>query len=418
MAYKYVILGGGVVAGYAAQAFVEEGIEPHELAIVSADDSLPYERPPLSKGYLEGEKSHADILINDESFYTDNAIDIYLNTRIIRFDLPNRRLYAENGDMIGFESLLIATGSKVRELDIPGINLEGVHYLRLDNDSREIRAAAQSAQKIVILGGGYIGMEVSSVLAGDGKSVTVVFPESRLMEDFFEPEMSDFFAAKYAEHGVTLMPGRSAEALHGESHVEQVELDKGDTLDADLVVVGVGVEPAVDLFMGTGLHIDDGIVVNKYLETNRSGIYAAGDVANYYDVLFQKRRRIEHWENAVEQGGHAARVMTSRRNKRPQFMNLRYFFSDIFDLSYEFWGDKSGADEIVYRGDVESGEFSVWWLRYGRMVAAFVMNRPDEERELAPQWIRSHEVVSPDILRDEDKSLRDWRKYAFGSPRS
>jgi NADPH-dependent 2,4-dienoyl-CoA reductase/sulfur reductase-like enzyme len=180
-------------------------------------------------------------------------------------------------------------------------------------------------------------------------------------------------------------------------------LSDGRRLPADLVVAGIGVLPATDAFEGSGLALDDGVLVDEYLETNEADVYAAGDVARYRDVLFETRRRAEHWDNAVEQGRHAARALLG---VRAPFIHVPYFFSDVFDRSYEFWGDAAGADNVVYRGDVPGGRFSAWWLREGRLVAAFVMDRPDAERELAAAWIADRRSVSAAVLGESSTPLQ------------
>ncbi len=403
MAYPYVILGGGVAAGYAAQEFVAQGIAPHELCIVSADERLPYDRPSLSKGYLAGKKSRDKILINPPDFYETNGIDVRLETQIRAVDLGRRRLYAQDGADIEFDKLLIATGSRVRTLNVPGADLAGVHYLRSNADADRILASAGDARRAVIVGGGYIGMEVGATLRGRGLEVTLVYPEDRLLARLFTPQMSLFFETYYRDRGVTLLPGHTVTAFRGDGRVREVVLENGDTVAADLVVAGIGVLPVTDLFADTDLHLQEGgIVVNKYLQTNLPDIFAAGDVAYYYDVLYQKHRRVEHWDNAAQQGRHAARMMCGRH---AEYMHLPYFFSDVFDLSWEFWGDTEEADQVVHRGDVMSGEFSVWWLSGWTVNAAFVMNRPDEERDSAPEWIRMRRNVDPDLLADAAQPL-------------
>ena len=405
--FQYVILGGGIGAGYAAQEFVKQGIDPGQLAIVSADDTLPYDRPSLSKSYLAGKKTTQDILINAATFYDQNGIQVFLNTRVTRVDFAQNRLDTDADLEIQFGKLLIATGSHVRKLDLPGADLAGIHYLRSRAQSEQIAAAMQQAQHVVVLGGGYIGMEVSSVLAEKGIGVTMVFPDKRLMERLFTPQMSAFFQDYYEARGVSFRPQTLPAAFIGDDHVARVQLNTDQEIPADFVVAGIGVTPSTELFEGTGLHLDNGIVVNKYLETNRNGVFAAGDVANYNDVIFQKRRRIEHWDNAVQQARHAARMMMQSDRRQPEeFIYLRYFFSDIFDLSYEFWGDTGAADKVVHRGDVNSGSFSVWWLAGQRLEAAFVMNRPDEERDLAQQWIRARRRVRFEQLPDANAPLR------------
>jgi NADPH-dependent 2,4-dienoyl-CoA reductase/sulfur reductase-like enzyme len=197
--------------------------------------------------------------------------------------------------------------------------------------------------------------------------------------------------------------------IRGNGAVSAVALAGGQTLPCDLLVAGVGVEPVTEPLNGSGLEIQNGVVVNEYLETNRRDIYAAGDVANYQDVLFGKRRRVEHWDNAVAQGQHCARTLMG---ERAQFRHVPYFFSDVFDLSYEFWGDPAGAESVVHRGDLASASFSAWWLRGQRVVAAFAMKRPEEERDVAPRWIEARQRVSAARLADARTSIEDAAEAA------
>jgi NADPH-dependent 2,4-dienoyl-CoA reductase/sulfur reductase-like enzyme len=396
--YRYLIIGGGMVAGYAAQEFVSHGLRPGELAIVSADSAPPYERPPLSKGYLTGADDEESLPINRAPFYAQHGIDLRLGTRVTAVDLRRRLLQTEPGAELGFEQLLIATGAGARRLDVPGAALAGVYYLRSLEDARRLRRAAAGARRAVVVGGGFIGMEVAASLDRRGIATTLVFPGTRVWERLFTPEISAFFARYYAAHGVTLLPRTRLFAVEGWQRVTGVALSDGRRVRADLVVAGIGVQPATEAIEGSGLALDDGVLVDEYLETSEQGVYAAGDVARYRDVLFQTRRRVEHWDNAVEQGKHAARAMLGRR---APFVHVPYFFSDVFDLSYEFWGDPSGADDVVYRGDVSTDSFSAWWRKDRRLVAAFVMNRPDKEREEAQSWIAERAPVAAGALSDE-----------------
>ncbi len=382
--YRFVILGGGMVAGYAAQELVAGGLGRDELAIVSADGTLPYERPPLSKGFLRGDEDEPSIYINNGAFYADHGIDVRLGTVVERIDATAKRLHFRAGGEVEFGQLLIATGSHVRTLDLPGSDLDGICYLRSLDDSRRIQSEARGRQTAVVLGSGFIGMEVAAVLTQIGLRTTLAFPDDRVWKRFFTPEMSRFFERYYEERGVTIARGEKAVRFTGEQRVAAVEMESGASYAADLVVAGVGVMPAVEGLEGSGIAVDNGVVVNEYLETSVAGILAAGDVASYQDVLFAKRRRVEHWDNAVEQGKHAARLLLGEREP---FVHVPYFFSDVFDLSYELWGDTEDADEVVTRGDLDTPSFSVWWLREGRVRAAFVMDRPDEERDLAQQLI-------------------------------
>jgi NADPH-dependent 2,4-dienoyl-CoA reductase/sulfur reductase-like enzyme len=207
--------------------------------------------------------------------------------------------------------------------------------------------------------------------------------------------MSRFFEEYYRQRNVRFAKNTRVAKLSGTGAVESAVLQSGDILPCDMLVAGIGVAPVTDPLVNSGVEIGDGVVVNEYLETNQRDIYVAGDVASYYDVLFEKHRRAEHWDNAVSQGQHCARALLGERTP---FVHVPYFFSDVFDLSYEFWGDPSGAEEVVERGDMTTSSFSVWWLRKNKLVAAFVMNRPDEEREAAPRLIESKEAVSAATL--------------------
>jgi NADPH-dependent 2,4-dienoyl-CoA reductase/sulfur reductase-like enzyme len=392
---KYLILGGGMVAGYAAKQLVEDGLKPHQLTIVSADSSIPYERPPLSKGFLAGKDTEASIFINADDFYRAHDIEVRLNCAVDSVDPTRKTVHLHSGEEIGFEKLIVATGARVRTLDLPGSDLAGVHYLRTLEDSKRIRRDMESAKQAVVIGGGFIGMEVTSVLAQNEVRTTMVLPEDRIWKRFFTPAMSRFFEDYFTARGVRFAKNNKVVKFNGADSVQSALLQTGESAPCDIVVAGIGVTPVIEPLANSGIEVRDGVVVNEYLETSQRDIYAAGDVASYYDVLFGKHRRAEHWDNAVSQGQHCARILSG---ERASFVHVPYFFSDVFDLSYEFWGDSTGAEEIVERGDLSSSSFSVWWLRQGRLVAAFTMNRPDEEREAAPRLIQSKEAVSAATL--------------------
>jgi NADPH-dependent 2,4-dienoyl-CoA reductase/sulfur reductase-like enzyme len=393
--YKHLILGGGMVAGYCAKEYVENGGKAGDLAIVSADDALPYERPPLSKSFLAGKDTEESVLINGADFYRNNGVDLKVNTHISSIDPAGKKLRTSSGDELTFEKLILATGAEVRKLEVPGAPSENLLYLRSLADSKRIRDRAANASRTVVVGGGFIAMEVSSVLAGRGIETTMLVREDRIWKAFFTSEMSAFFENYYIQRGVRLMKQTGIAAIE---HDTTVRLTNGQTIGGDMLVAGIGVGPVTGLAAQAGLEIENGVVVNEFLETADPNILAAGDVANYPDSVFgNKRRRVEHWDNAVSQGQHIARALLGRHEP---FVHVPYFFSDVFDLSYEFWGDPGQADRIVHRGDLHTGSFSVWWLFHDTLVAAFVMNRPDEERELAPEWIRSKQILSAARLRE------------------
>ena len=371
---KYLILGGGMVAGYAAKELVGRGLGSGELTIVSGDGALPYERPPLSKGFLAGKDTETSISINSADWYRQHGIDVQLKTTIDSVDLKRKRVHAASGESFEFETLLIATGARARKLDCPGNDLANVFYLRSLDDSRKIRARAADSKKAVVIGGGFIGMEVASVLAQQKIETTLVIREERVGKRVCTTEMSEFFERYYVSRGVRLAKNEGIVAIE-KGNPMQVALSSGGKIECHMVVAGVGAAPVTELFVDLGLVLENGIMVNEYLETNIPGVFAAGDVANYPDKIFEKRRRVEHWDNAVSQGQHWAGVV---RGERQTFVHVPYFFSDIFDLSYELWGDSEGATQTIARGDLSSSGFSVWWLKRERLVCAFVMNRPEE----------------------------------------
>jgi NADPH-dependent 2,4-dienoyl-CoA reductase/sulfur reductase-like enzyme len=397
-----VILGGGMVAGYAAKQLVELGLPKGDLAILSADHAVPYERPPLSKSFLAGKDSEDSIKINPEDFYKKHGIELRLQCEVATVDVKRKRLILKNSDEFGFQKLIIATGARPRTLNIPGSRLQNLFYLRTLNDSKSIRNAAEKVKHAVVIGGGFIGMEVAAVFAQKGIEVAMVLNDDRVFKRLFSPEMSSFFESYYAAKGVRLIKSMSVTKLQGDGAVHSAVLRDRQTVACDLVIAGIGVQPAIEVLTNSGLDLGDGILVNEYLQTSRPEIFAAGDVANYQDVLFGKRRRVEHWDNAVSQGQYCAR---SLMGDRTPFKHVPYFFSDVFDLSYEYWGDSSGADQVIHRGDVSSNSFSVWWLRLQRIVAAFTMNRPDEERDVAPRWIELAQRVSATTLKDVSQPI-------------
>lgn len=399
---KFVILGGGMVAGYAAKELAERGLKSGELTIVSADTSIPYERPPLSKSFLAGKETETSIRISPEDFYRENGVQVNLNCEISTVDAARRRLVSKTGEEFAFEKLVIATGARPRALQAVGANLRNVRYLRSLDDSRAIRESAQKMKRVAVIGGGFIGMEVAAVLAQAQIEVTLLLNEDRIWKRLFSSQMSDFFESYYGARGVRIVKNAAVRELRGDGAVNSIVLARGETVGCDMVVAGIGVLPATDMLAGSGIETGDGVAVNEYLETNHQNIYAAGDVANYPDMIFGKRRRVEHWDNAVSQGQYCARALTGDRTP---FKHVPYFFSDVFDLSYEYWGDSSGAEQTVHRGDLSSKSFSVWWLRQSRVVAAFVMSRPDEEREAAPKWIEGGQQVSAAVLQDASQSI-------------
>lgn len=394
----HVILGGGVAAGYAAREFALQGGEAGALTMVTAEAQLPYERPSLSKGFLAGRESLTDLLIGDASFYHEHGIQFERGFRVRKVDFRRRILHGPQGREIHFERLLIATGCRPRRLNVPGADFRGVFYLRSLADARVLRAEAREGRRAVVIGAGFIGMEVASVLAGAGVRVTMVFPDDRVWAKLFPPPLSRYFEQRLEAGKIELLRNVSVASLAGQGRVRGVRLADGRELAADFVVAGVGAEPELELFHTSALNINDGIVVNDLLETSVAGVWAAGDVANFPDPLFG-RHRVEHWDNAAAQGRAAMRNLMG---KTEPFTHVPWFFSDVFDLSYEYWGSANGCDQVVYRGQPASGKSSIWWLKENRPRAVFSLNRPPEEGRLVAKLILKQTKLKP-------RALANWR---------
>ena len=403
--YKTVILGGGVAAGYAAKELAKRGVGRGEVVIISAESVPPYQRPHVTKEYFAGDEALDDILINPRELYAESGIDLLLATVVESVDLDRRTLGTDDGAEFAFEKLVIATGARARGLPVPGVDLDGLFYIRTTADVDAIKAHAAHDRRAVVIGGSFIGMESAAELTQLGLDVTMVFPEERVWQSAFTPEMSAWFRRFYEAKGVTIIPNELAGAILGDGRVTAVALKSGRELPTDLVVAGVGAAPNVELFQGTSLALDNGIVVNEFLETNVPGVYAVGDVARFHDTIAAKTRRIEHWDTARRQG---RAVVDSLYGEGKPYQAVSYFYSDIFGLGWELWGDADLADQIVYRGDVFEGPFTVWWLQEGKLVAAFTFDPPAEEVDkLAPRWIRRRQALNAGDLADTSKALAE-----------
>ena len=393
--YAYVIAGGGAAAAYAARELVARGARPGEVALVSEESVLPYHRYPLSRAYLTQRVPLDVFLVNRPYFYEDSGIETKLGARISRLDTERAELRLESGDTITYENLLIATGSKPIKFNCEGAGSRSLFYLRDINNAQAIRTKAETSETAVLIGGGFMSLELGASLCRIGVKVTLVYMENRLMPFLFTDRMHEFFARLYGERGVTLVPSQTVNrfADAGDGRIE-VQLESGDVLKGDFAVAGIGVQPAVDIARGTPIRIDDGIYVNEFLETGAPGVWAAGDVANYPDLVYGRRRRGEHMQNARDQGISAARNMTGLSR---EYRGVPYYFSEFFEYKWEFWGDGSDCDEVLCVGDLEHGTFSTWWTCHEAVRAAFVMGRVNEERTRARLCVQEQCEVPRDI---------------------
>jgi NADPH-dependent 2,4-dienoyl-CoA reductase/sulfur reductase-like enzyme len=378
-AYKYVVIGGGL-AGQRGADGIRKVDEEGSVALVTMEPYMPYQRPPLSKGYLMGEEGLGKVYVKEDAYYNENDIDVISGVRATWLALDTHVVTLDNGRLLQYEKLLLATGGYARCLQIPGNELSGVFTLRTIKDADAIRAAVEGAKRALILGGSFIGSEVASSLAQLGLEVTMVFPESRLLELVVPKELSDWLRAKYEAQGVRVLAGNTPERFEGEGKLERVVLTGGEVLDVDLAIMGVGIRLNTELAQAAGIEMrDDGaVLVDEYLRTSDSDIYAAGDIAAWPDATFGKRLRVEHWDVARRQGRRAGQNMAG--DEKP-YTSLPYFFSDLFDLSFEVWGDLTNWDQVVRRGALEDGRFAYYYFAQGKLTGVLASGRPDDERK-------------------------------------
>jgi 3-phenylpropionate/trans-cinnamate dioxygenase ferredoxin reductase subunit len=377
--YKYVIIGGGLAGGRAGDGIRKVDTEG-TIALVTGERHMPYERPPLSKGYLTGREGLDHVYLKEDAYYAQNSIEVISGVRATEVDPAARNVTLGDGRVLEYGKLLLATGGHAWRLPIPGSDLSEVFTLRTIEDADGIRKAAKSGKRALVLGGSFIGSEVAASLAQLGLSVTMVFPEVRLLERIVPGELSAFIHAKYGANGVRVLSGTKPDRLEGNGKVERVVLDNGDSVDVDLVVMGVGIRLNTELARDAGLELGErgAVVVDEMLRTSDPNIYAAGDIAAWPDPTFGKRLQVEHWNVAR---GHGLRAGRNMAGEEKPYETLPYFFSDLFDLSFEVWGDLTAWNQTVLRGTLEGGSFALYYFDQGKMVGVLAAGRPDEERK-------------------------------------
>src|SRR4051812_4487705 len=405
MRNTFVIVGAGLAGATAAQVLRDEGFEGR-VVLVGDESERPYERPPLSKGYLLGESPRDKAFVHEPGWYTEHDVDLRLSTAVTKVDLYGHEVSLADGDMLRYDALLVATGSSPRRLRVPGADLAGVHYLRRLQDSDALRVAFARSPRAVVVGAGWIGLEAAAAARAAGLQVTVVEPAPLPLLRVLGPEVARIFADLHRDHGVDLRLGTGvAELLGSDGAVTGVRLSDGTELAAGLVVVGIGVTPNTQLAEDAGLAVSDGIDVDEHLRSSDPDVYAAGDVAAAQDPRWGRRIRVEHWANARHQGRTAALSMLGRDAVHER---LPYFFSDQYDLGMEYTGHvgADGYDEVVFRGDVAAREFLAFWLRDGRVLAGMNVNVWDVVEDVAALVLSGREV-DRSRLADPSVGLRD-----------
>lgn len=401
--YKYIIIGGGIAGGRACQG-IRKTDAAGSMALIAGENHVPYHRPPLSKGFLTGKEGLDRVYVKDDSFYAQNQVEVLKGKRAAQIDPQAHQVTLEDGRVLKYEKLLLATGGRAWRLPIPGSNLPGVLTLRTIEDAEAIRTMAQPGSHVLVLGGSFIGCEAAASLAQLGAHVTMVFPESRLLQLVAPQELSALLGDKYQANGVHIRTGTRPISLEGNQAVEHVVLENGETLKADLVVMGVGIRLNTELARQAGLEMGEknAVVVDRFLRTSDPDIYAAGDIAAWPDRTFDKRLRVEHWDVAWRQGMRAGGNMAGETKP---YTALPYFFSDLFDLSFEVWGDLTAWDQTVQRGKLESGSYAFYYFCQGRLVGVLSANRPDAERDLMDSLIKARPAYEDVRTRLEDEAI-------------
>ena len=390
-----VIVGASLAGAKAAETLRQEGFEGR-VVLVGEESVRPYERPPLSKDYLRGEAGLDKVFVHDETFYADHDIDLRLSTTATAIDLSGRTVQLGSDERIAFDELLLTTGATPRRLSLPGAELDGIHYLRRLTDSDALSAAITSSSRVVVIGAGWIGCEVAASARQLGANVAVAEPLQLPLERVLGSELGRFFRDVHADHGVEFHLGVGVSELRGRGRVEEVVLADGQVLAADVVVAGIGVVPRVELAEAAGLTLDNGVVTDEWLATSAPGVFAAGDVANAWHPVLERRIRLEHWSSALNQGPAAARNMLGL--KAP-YERIPYFFSDQYDVGMEYSGHAAPTDEVVFRGDPAGREFIAFWLRDGRVQAGMNVNVWDVADQIAG-LVASRQAIDPARLTD------------------
>ncbi|HEX2177869.1 MAG TPA: FAD-dependent oxidoreductase [Nocardioidaceae bacterium] len=395
---RFVIIGASLAGAKAAETLRAEGYSG-SVVMIGAEHHLPYDRPPLSKGALKGSDSYDSATLFPEQWYADHDIELRLGRPAWRLDLSAHNVYVHNQDKLQYDRLLLATGSSVRTLNVPGADVEGVHYLRTMEDSQRLRKRLVDRPDVVVVGAGWIGLEVAAAAREYGASVTVLEPQATPLYAALGPEVGQVYADLHVSHGVDLRLGESVQQiLAGDGHVSGVVTGLGETLPAGLVVAGVGVVPNTDLAEGAGLEVDNGVLCDQSLRTSDPDVFAAGDIANSFNPLLGGRVRVEHWANALNGGVAAAQAMLGQE---VVYDRIPYFYSDQYDTGMEFAGHLPRGVEttVVLRGDVAGHEFMAFWLDDDRVLAGMHINVWDSIEEVK-DLIRSSDRVDPERLAD------------------
>jgi len=409
---RVVIVGASHAAAQVCASLRRDGWSG-EIVLVGDEPSLPYQRPPLSKAFLAGESTLEDLLIRRPEFYEKEQV-VFRRARVVRVDRGASSVDLDDGTALAYDKLVLCTGARPRRLDLPGADLDGVHYLRDAADTEAIRGRLGGVRHAVIIGAGYIGLEAAASLRKLGVAVTVLEVADRVLQRVTAPEVSAFYDRVHREEGIDLRLGAGVAAIDGEGRVTGVRLADGEVLPADLVVVGVGVVPNVELARDAGLEVEDGIVIDAGGRTSDPDVLAAGDCAAAHVVRYDRRVRLECVSSAVEQGKSVSATIGGK--DRP-IAALPWFWSDQFDLKLQIAGLSTGYDEVVLRGDPADGRsFACFYYAEGRLIAADCVNRA-QEFMFSKRAITEGLSPDPEVLADPATPLASLLRAPAAGPR-
>lgn len=400
MSDTIVIVGAGQAGGQLALNLRNEGHQG-PIVLIGAEPHPPYQRPPLSKHHLSGKVGLDKVWLKPEAVYAEQNIELRPGRRVAAIDRDARRLTLDDGTALDYGKLALATGSKVRRLDLPGVDLDGIHYLRTLDDMRALQAGLLAGNRLVLVGGGYIGLEVASVAVGLGLEVTVLEQAEQLMARVVGPEIGDFYHELHSQAGVDVRTGVAVTGFEGDGRVSAVRCADGSEVAADRVLIGVGVLPEVELAETAGLAVDNGILVDEYACTDDPAIIALGDCANFPSARYGGRLRLESVPNAMATARTAAATLCG---KEKPYAEVPWFWSDQYDKKLQIAGVRDDHDQIIVRGDLDDGRFMVLYLRDGELLAAEAVNSPREFMTVR-QLIGQRARPDPDQLGDPDVPL-------------
>ena len=399
----HLLIGGGLAAATCAATLRAEGADG-SILVVGREPDPPYDRPPLSKDYLRGESERGDALVHDAGWWEENDVELLTRTSVMKLDPGERVAKLSSKDEVRFGTALLATGANVRRLRADGSDLEGIHYLRAFANADAIREDASKAERVVLIGGSYIGCEVAaSLVAGLGVECSIVMREEVVLERHFGSEVGGFFQGVLEEHGIAVHGGDELERFEGDGEqVGKVVTKSGLELGADCVIIGAGVVPDVMLAKAAGLDLGEsgGVRCSPALRTSAPAVFAAGDVCEYDSPVHGRPLRVEHWDAALQQGKTAALGMLGRETPHEA---IPYFFSDLADwASMEYLGP--GTGKLVIRGSMDDGEFTAFYLDEGQVTAALTVGRSGD-LEHARRWIAEGGAPGVDVLADVNSDL-------------